>query len=561
MKKQIIIVLGLFIFGALQAQKTGSYLDLNIGGGSHNLNYTLQDGTQKGQFGYTINAGYSYFFTPQWGLHTGIGFQSFNSLSTLNYLSSTPDIDTDGQPYMFKVNYKNWQEKQHAVFLDIPLTVQYKLPVSNKIGLLASMGANVSFPVTSSYEAAGGQFVTTGFYSQYNVELSDMQQHGFSTIDNTLKGNVALKPAFMAIADLGGLYKLTDKIDLFAGAYVNYGLNNILKADTKLIYQPDAVYNGILASTQTKSVTPISIGLKVGIYFHLGDDKPTTDFIVPVESLQPVKPAEPVQPVQVVEPVKAEPQSEPVQVKQPIEPVKTEVIVSPVQPAETVQPVQPIVAPVVTPVLVPIVPVQPEVQPEAVKLVEPVVIPKPAEPVHVAKPVEPVVEVQPVVPVKPEPLVVETTVSEPAPKVVETPVVTKVEQPEKPVTPLESDNKVDVFKLAQKIAASMNVMFGFNSTQVTIIKDRMIKELSNILKANPFIHLHFVGHTCNIGTHEINMSIGMRRAISVKQKFIDEGVSEAQLSNESKAYDQPLVPNTSKHNRARNRRVEIKVLK
>jgi outer membrane protein OmpA-like peptidoglycan-associated protein len=464
---------------------------------------------------------------------------------------------------MFKVNYKNWQEKQHAVFLDIPLTVQYKLPVSNKIGLLASVGANVSFPVTSSYEAAGGQFVTTGFYSQYNVELSDMQQHGFSTIDNTLKGNVALKPAFMAIADLGGLYKLTDKLDLFAGAYINYGLNNILKADTKLIYQPDAVYNGILASTQTKSVTPISIGLKVGIYFHLGDNKPTTDFIVPVESLQPVKPADPVQPVQVVEPVKTEPLAEPIQVKQPIEPVKTEVIAPTVQLAEPVQPVLPVtpVQPVVTPEVVPVVPVQTEVQPESVKPVEPVVIAQPAEPVQVAKPVEPVVAEQPVVPVKTEPLVTKAAVTEPAPKVVETPAVTKVEQPATPVAPVESDNKVDVFKLAQKIAASMNVMFGFNSTQVTIIKDRMIKELSDILKANPFIHLHFVGHTCNIGTHEINMSIGMRRAISVKQKFIDEGVSEAQLSNESKAYDQPLVPNTSKHNRARNRRVEIKVLK
>ena len=578
MKKQIIIVFGLIVFGALQAQQTGSYLNFNVGGGIHNLNYTLQDGTQKGQFGYTINAGYSYFFTPQWGLHTGIGFQSFNSLSTLNYLSSTPDIDTDGQQYMFKVNYKNWQEKQHAFFLDIPLTVQYKLPVSKKIDLLASMGASVSFPLSSSYEAAGGQFVTTGFYSQYNVELSDMPQHGFSTIDNTLKGNLALKPSYMGIADIGGLYKLSDKLDLFVGGYINYGLNNILKADTKLIYQPDAIYNGILASTQTNSVTPISIGLKVGVYFHLGDNKPAIDFVKPVESLQPVKTSETEQPVQKNEPVKTLQQTETVQVQQPIEPATTEVIVQPVPIVEPVQPVVPIVPvqPEVKPEVIPVEPIQPEVKQESVKPVETIqpveppaivqpIIPtqeavQPAKPVQ-AKPAENVVAEQPEVPVNKEPVVLEATVNEPATKVVETPVVKKVEQPATPVTPIESDNKEDAFKLAQQIAASMNIMFGFNSTKVTITKNKLIKELSNILKANPLIHLHFVGHTCNIGTHEINMNIGMRRAINVKHKFIEEGVSEDQLSNESKAYDQPLVPNTSKHNRAKNRRVEIKVLK
>jgi hypothetical protein len=84
MKKQIILVVGLLIYVALQAQEKGNYLDLSVGGGLHNLSYNLQNGTEKGQVGYTLNAGYSYFFTPKWGLRTGVGFQSFNSLSTIN---------------------------------------------------------------------------------------------------------------------------------------------------------------------------------------------------------------------------------------------------------------------------------------------------------------------------------------------------------------------------------------------------------------------------------------------------------------------------------------------
>jgi len=500
MKKQIILGLTLLIYGALQAQETGNFLNFNVGGGIHNLSYNLQNGTQKGQFGYTINAGYSYFFTPQWGLHTGIGFQSFNSLSTLNYLSSTPDIDSDGQNYTFKANYKNWQEKQHALFVDIPLTIQFKLPITEKIGILTSVGGNISFPVNASFKTVGGEFVTTGFYSQYNAELSDLPQHGFSTITKKFTGNQSLKTSYMAIADLGGLYKLNEKLDLYGGAYINYGLNNILNPNTKLVYQPgqpNGIYNGVFASDLTNNVVPISIGLKVGVYWHFGDKKSTLDFEKPSE----MKTEEPAIPLQPTEPIK------------PVEPIQ------PVEPAQPVQTVEP----------------------------APTVAVEPAKAVEETQPVQPV----------PEAVVIDQT-----PKAVESP-NEAVEQ--QPVTQLEKvepvQNNDDAFEEAQKIAESMNLMFGFNSYQVRNAKNDKIKELSQILKANSYIHVRFVGHTCNIGSHAINLTFGMKRAVNVQQKFLDQGVSKSQLSVDSKSYDQPLVPNTSKSNRAKNRRVEIKVYK
>jgi len=55
------------------------------------------------------------------------------------------------------------------------------------------------------------------------------------------------------------------------------------------------------------------------------------------------------------------------------------------------------------------------------------------------------------------------------------------------------------------------------------------------------------------------LKLGLKRADNAKQEFVDLGVSNSQLIDESKAYDEPLVPNTSDENRAKNRRVEIKV--
>jgi hypothetical protein len=270
MKKLIILGWGLLICSAIQSQQTGNYLHFNVGGGLNNLSYNLKDGTEKGQFGYTLNAAYSYFFTSQWGVQSGIGLQSFNSLSTINLKSVSSEIDTDGQTYEFRTNYKNWQEKQQILSLDIPIMGQFKHFFDRKFGILAALGAKISIPIYTNYKTTDGQIVTTGYYNQWNVELADMPQHGFTTYTNSYSGNLTLKPSFMAVAELGGLYKLSRKTELYIGGYFNYGLNNILKPDSKLIFQPNAIYNGFFASSQTNNVLPISIGIKVGLYWQFG---------------------------------------------------------------------------------------------------------------------------------------------------------------------------------------------------------------------------------------------------------------------------------------------------
>ena len=271
MKRYITIALGFLLCGILQAQEKQQYLHLTIGGGLHNLSYDLQNGTQSGRLGNSINAGYSYFFNQHWGVQSGLGLQWFNARSTVNYSSVTPEVDVDGESVEFRANYKDWQEKQQALFVDIPLTLQYRHTLSNKISLQGSAGGKISMPISSRYNTSGGSITTTGYYSRLNAELSDLPEYGFTTITDSRNGKLSLQPSYMAIADLGGLYTLSPKVDLYVGAYVNYGLNNALKADNKEIYQLDGVYNGVLASTQTSKVNLVSVGVKVGVYFRLSE--------------------------------------------------------------------------------------------------------------------------------------------------------------------------------------------------------------------------------------------------------------------------------------------------
>lgn len=270
MKKQIIILITIVITAISQAQEIGNYLSFNIGSGQNNLLYMLNEGTQTALYGYTVNLAFNHSFTPGIGFQTGIGVQTFSALSILNLTESTPAIDSDGDSYIFKSNLIDWRERQQVLFLEVPLTVQYKLKTNDKIGLLLTAGAKILIPVNATYKTNGGEIVTSGEYPQYNIELTDLPQHGFTSITNNYMGKYSFKPSYIAVAELGGTYKISEKNELYLGSYINYGLNNILNLDTKMLYQIDGTYNGVLGTYQTESVKLFSIGVKLGLFLKLG---------------------------------------------------------------------------------------------------------------------------------------------------------------------------------------------------------------------------------------------------------------------------------------------------
>ena len=271
MKKQLIILLTLFLCSNLKAQEEGQYLYANVGGGFHNLSYGLKNGNEQGRSGCSFLAGYGFNFNKHWGLKTGIGLQSFNAVATLNYLTVAPSVDADGTAYDYKTNYLNWKEKQQLLFIDLPLGLQYRFHLKDNIQILATAGMKVSIPLKTTYRSIGGEISTKGFYSQYNVELQDLPRHGFNNITDRLTGSVSVRSSYSAFADLGAEYALLDQLSLYAGGYVDYGLNNVAKSAGKLVYQQDGVYNGVMASDQTNSARTIALGLKAGIVWHFGN--------------------------------------------------------------------------------------------------------------------------------------------------------------------------------------------------------------------------------------------------------------------------------------------------
>jgi outer membrane protein OmpA-like peptidoglycan-associated protein len=84
---------------------------------------------------------------------------------------------------------------------------------------------------------------------------------------------------------------------------------------------------------------------------------------------------------------------------------------------------------------------------------------------------------------------------------------------------------------------------------------------ASIIDQHPGARLIIEGHTDDRGSEEYNRTLSTRRAQSVAAWLSRHGIEGARLQTVGYGKTKPRVPNTSDGNRARNRRVEIVVVK
>ncbi|WP_282037419.1 OmpA family protein [Saccharicrinis aurantiacus] len=117
------------------------------------------------------------------------------------------------------------------------------------------------------------------------------------------------------------------------------------------------------------------------------------------------------------------------------------------------------------------------------------------------------------------------------------------------------------FVLAQGIIRDIKVQFEVKSLDISEESEvDKLKELSLFLKNNQDVIVRIEGHTCDLSSDAENRKLGMERALIVKQLLMDYGAPEDQLLTVSRSFEVPIAPNNNEENRAKNRRVEIKVV-
>lgn len=98
------------------------------------------------------------------------------------------------------------------------------------------------------------------------------------------------------------------------------------------------------------------------------------------------------------------------------------------------------------------------------------------------------------------------------------------------------------------------------NTNVTPELATRLDEIAKILKENKDTDLNITGYTCDIGTEERNLEIGMKRAQAVSDYLQNKGIESNRMHLFSKGESEPLVPNIPIENRPLNRRVSLTLI-
>lgn len=104
-----------------------------------------------------------------------------------------------------------------------------------------------------------------------------------------------------------------------------------------------------------------------------------------------------------------------------------------------------------------------------------------------------------------------------------------------------------------------NVVFDFNSTELSENAKVEIVSIHQFLEKNIDAKILISGHTDNIGTSDFNQKLSENRAKSVADFFVFLGLDNSRISAIGYGNTNPISTNDTEEGRNKNRRVSFKI--
>jgi hypothetical protein len=275
--KTIALISGLFlitVYAAGQTQPSGEF-GVSLGAGNSSLKYQIEQGSVKSGFGANFGVSYTAFFSQSIGLSFGLECSKYGSTAELdnditfqNKIATPSGLKDD---FFLNAEYKGLKEKQSALMLQIPVMLQFQMPMEESSFFYFSGGLKIGFPVSSKWKQDATQLAITG-YSEYTAQTyENMPTHNFSTQKNFgTSGKLEFGTPVSAVFETGLKFKTSYKNSVYAGLYLDLGLNSIYKEAKKSLYDYNNFsYNSILQTSEfsPEKIKSFAFGLKIRMAF------------------------------------------------------------------------------------------------------------------------------------------------------------------------------------------------------------------------------------------------------------------------------------------------------
>jgi outer membrane protein OmpA-like peptidoglycan-associated protein len=465
-------------------------------GGLSTLMYSPTFGESSMQFGLGFGLGYTYFFHRNFGVMLGGELAFYNARMQLDDLTDRyPAKDGDKEDILYSTTIKDYEEYQRLMNLNIPIMFQYQGDGEHKF--YAGLGFKLGIPLTAKYEVSeGGKIKASGFYNNEKTgtlqELFDQPDLGYG--DFAI--NKTESDLDFNLAYIG-----------FAEAGVKWRLSGLLSLYTGLYVEygfndvAKTHTNNFVAYNEVNPSNPNINSVLTGEYTENGETESFVSRVSPFGLGLKLR-------------LGFNPCSE----SKPKEAPKPKPAPAP-KPAPTPAP-----APAPAP---PPPPVQQEVAPPPAPAPAPVVVPEEQSSRAKAR------------------AIIAARAKE---EVDERPLVISKDQ---------VDAEAKYGKIRKAITVELVYAKG-SSTLSEAMQERMNNAIANIRSeyGDEQVSIICEGHTCDLGSFDLNMSLAQKRADGVRDYLKKKG-GFTNVESASEGPRKPLVPNDSEENRMKNRRVVL----
>ncbi|WP_248918941.1 OmpA family protein [Pseudomonas entomophila] len=101
------------------------------------------------------------------------------------------------------------------------------------------------------------------------------------------------------------------------------------------------------------------------------------------------------------------------------------------------------------------------------------------------------------------------------------------------------------------------VLFAFNSDRLEPGAQERLHSLLPKLNDPSVISIKVIGHTDSVGSDSYNQGLSERRASSVAEYLISQGLAPNKVTSQGRGESEPVADNDTEQGRAHNRRVEL----
>ncbi|GHV61778.1 hypothetical protein FACS1894195_2810 [Bacteroidia bacterium] len=268
------ITVCLLLCGGIAAAQTPTHeFSAYALGGLSSVQYSAPSSMKvAGGFGGGAGFGYTYFMTPQWGISTGLEFSlSSATLTADNYQEKYELLSFHNMTFIS--DFVGYEEKQSATYLHIPLMLRFQTTGTHRFQ--AGAGLKLGFALSGSYAGTIKSLTTSGAFPKTEIIVGGEPQHALTEYPNeSYSGDLSLGLNVAIAVDAGMRWGLSEKLGLYTGVYLDYGVVNVLPSPTAHLveYDPNSgklTYNSAFTTQLLDKANLFSVGVKVGLAFGL----------------------------------------------------------------------------------------------------------------------------------------------------------------------------------------------------------------------------------------------------------------------------------------------------